>query len=226
MNPEEKIKDCEFYLNQIKHFEPDPHYSKYFFVKYINSVKKFYQEIFEEANRDFGLFVKGNCNKIKFEKKAKEKKDENAVEFVDWFSEKFDEIHLKMFPKFIKKILNLDKNKIFSNIKIMLRAKEHYQNDIFQEIKIPLSQGKIKSHEELKIEIRRQLPVFLEIINHKRQKNNEPRVNENDVISSVFLDIGELENMEIVYACQIYLPLMEQFLIDARNCIKKLTQFT
>ncbi len=224
MDPEQKIRDCEYNLNQIKHFEPDPYYTKYFFENYIKSVQSFYQQIFEEANRDFGLFVKDNCNKDKFAKKAKEKKDKNALEFVNWFNKEFDRVHVNIFPKFIKNILHLDNIKKVVNIKIMLRAKERYKDDIFQEIIVPLSQGKIRSKDELEIEIQRQLPVFLELINHKRQKFTEPRVNENQVVASVFSDIDELENMEIVYACQVYIPLMKQFLISARNKIKHLSQ--
>lgn len=224
MNPEEKIKNCEFYLYQLKHFEPDPYYSQYFFEKVIDSVDKFYQEIFTEANRDFGLFVNGNCDKNKFEIKAREKKDEKALEFISWFEKKNNEIHVNIFPNFIRNILNLYKRKKFPKIKIMLRAKERYKDDSLQEIKIPLNHGKIKSIGELKIEVQRQLPIFLEVINHKRQRNNEPKVNRKDVVTSVFFDIGG-QNMEIVYAVETYIPLMKQFLIDARNQTKKLTQF-
>ncbi len=224
MDPEQKISECEFNLNQIKHFEPDPYYTKYFFKKYIKYVQSFYQQIFEEANRDFGLFVKDHCNKDRFTKKAKEKKDNNALEFVDWFNEEFDDVHVNIFPKFIKNILDLYNRKKFVNIKIMLRAKERYKDDVFQQIIVPLSQGKIRSKNELKIEIQRQIPVFLELINHKREKFTEPKVDENQVVASVFSDVGELENMEIVYACQVYIPLMKQFLVSARNKIKHLTQ--
>jgi len=224
LDPEQKISDCEFNLNQIKYFEPDPYYTKYFFKNYIKSIENFYQQIFEEANRDFGLFVKENCDKDKFANKAKEKKDEKALEFVKWFNEKFDDIHVNIFPKFIKNILSLYKIKKFVDIKIMLRAKERYKDDIFQEIIVSLSQGRIRSEDKLKIEIQRQLPVFLEVINHKREKYTEPKVDENQVVASVFSDVGELENMEIVYACQVYIPLMKQFLISARNKIKHLTQ--
>lgn len=224
MDPEQKISDCEFNLNQIKYFEPDPYYTRYFFEKYIKSIESFYQQIFEEANRDFGLFVKENCDKTKFTNKAIEKKDKKALEFVNWFNKKFDDVHVNIFPKFIKNTLSLYKTKKLSNIKIMLRAKERYKDDVFQEIIVPLSQGKIRSTDELKVEIQRQLPVFLELINHKRQKYTEPKVDENQVVASVFLDVGKLENMEIVYACQIYIPVMKQFLVSARNKIKHLTQ--
>ena len=226
MELEEKINDCEFNLNQIIHFEPDPYYTKYFFNKFLESVQKFYQGIFQEANRDFGLFVENNCNKTKFVKKANEKRDSKALEFVTWFDKNFNDIHINIFPHFIKNALNQDKKKNPINIKIMLRAKDRYKDDIYQEIKVPLSKGKIRSKAELKIEIRRQLPIFLEIINHKRESNSEPKLDENGVVTSIFADIDEHHNMEIVYACEVYLPLMKKFLKDAREQIKNLTKFT
>ena len=58
-----------------------------------------------------------------------------------------------------------------------------------------LNYEKIRSKEELEIEIRRQLPVFLEIINHKRRDKNEPKIEENQVIASTFVDIGNKEDM-------------------------------
>jgi len=70
MNVEGKIKDCEYNLKQIKHFDPDPYYINYFFKEYLQSVMNVYDEILEEADRDFGLFVSGKCTKKKFEKKS------------------------------------------------------------------------------------------------------------------------------------------------------------
>ncbi len=42
MNIEEKIRDCEYNLNQNNHFNPDPYYVNYFFKAYLQSVIDFY----------------------------------------------------------------------------------------------------------------------------------------------------------------------------------------
>ncbi len=86
-----------------------------------------------------------------------------------------------------------------------------------------LSHEKLRSKEELDIEIKRQLPIFLEIINHKRDKNNEPKVGKNQVIASTFLDLEECENIEIVYAAEIYIPVMKRLIEESRKKIKELT---
>ena len=83
---------------------------------------------------------------------------------------------------------------------------------------------KLRSKEELDIEIKRQLPVFLEIINHKRREKNEPKVENNQIIASTFLDIEDHENIEIVYASEIYISVMKRLVKEARMKIKDLTR--
>lgn len=63
----------------------------------------------------------------------------------------------------------------------MIRAKERFVRDPNQEILVYLKNEKLSSVEELQIEIKRQIPVFLEIINYKRSNNGEPRINEKQV---------------------------------------------
>ncbi len=105
MSIEGKIKNCEDNLKQINHFNPDPYYVNYFFKAYLQSVIDVYDEIFEEGNRDFGLFVSGKCTKEKFEVKAIEKNDQMALKFLSWFNENYENKHNRSFPNFIKKII-------------------------------------------------------------------------------------------------------------------------
>jgi hypothetical protein len=108
-------------------------------------------------------------------------------------------------------------------IKIMIRAVDRYKGDVNQQIKVNLSSDKLRSKEELDIEIKRQLPIFLEIINYKRNKENEPNVKNNQIIASAFLDIGEHIDIEISYASEIYIPVMKRLVEESRIKIKELT---
>jgi len=223
MNIEGKIKDCKYNLKQIKHFDPDPYYVNYFFKAYLQSVIDVYDEIFEEANRDFGLFISGKCTKEKFERKAIEKNDQLALKFLSWYNENYEIEHNSSYPSFIKKI-----NCFFKEynhlpvITIKIRANQRYKDDDVQTIQVELTKGKIRSKEELQIEIRRQMPVFLEIVNQKRKKKNEPKVSKNQIIASAYLEMKNHE-VEISHACEIYLPVMKRFLGESRNEIKRLT---
>ena len=187
MSIEEALENCSICLKQIKHYEPEPFYVKHFFNEFLDNVDRVYDGIFEEGNRDFGLFVEGKISKAKFSEKARFKDDQNAIKFSEWYSGQYEKEHENPFPEIFKKIYQFKKNfGKLPEIKIMIRALERYKDDIYQEIKVGLSNDKIRSKEELEIEIKRQLPVFLEIVNQKRRENDEPKVNEKQVVASTF----------------------------------------
>jgi hypothetical protein len=106
-----------------------------------------------------------------------------------------------------------------------IQANQRYKDDVFQSIQVGLTKGKIRSKKELQIEIRRQMPVFLEIINQKRKKKNEPKVSEKQVVASTFLEMKNHEDIEIPYACEVYLPVLKRFLDESRKEIKRLTRW-
>ncbi len=190
MNVEGKIKDCENNLKQINHFDPDPYYVSYFFKAYLRCVIDVYDEILEEANRDFGLFISGKCTKEKFERKAMEKNDQKALRFLAWFNENYENEHNSSYPSFIKKIICFFREfNHLPKITIKILANQRYKDDAVQSIQVGLTKGKIRSKEELQIEIKRQIPIFLEKINQKRNIKNEPKVAEKQIIASAFLEI-------------------------------------
>ena len=206
---------------------PDPFYVNYFFSLFIKSVKQVYDGIFKEANNDFGLFVLMDCNKEKFLKKALIKQDKKALQFVDWFEKKIEIEHKSSYPKFIKDVMDFQKkfNKL-PKIKIMIRAKQRYSKDVNQEIVVKLTNGKLSSKEELNVEIKKNLPIFLEIINNKRKLNNEPKINQKQAIASTFMKINESEEYEISYASEIYIPILKRFVSDSRQKLRDLTQWS
>ncbi|MGY5144759.1 MAG: hypothetical protein ACW9XH_09810 [Candidatus Nitrosopumilus sp. bin_32a] len=225
MNIEELIEKCEIVLKQIKQYDPDPFYVNYFFDQYISLRNKIIAGIFEEANRDFGLFLTEQITEKNFYKKAKLKNDENAIKFSEWFRTEYVEEHKNSYPNFMREICDFrNKFKKLPQIKIMIRASDRYKDDINQEIKVQLSKEKLHSKDELEIEIKRQLPIFLEIINHKRYEKKEPKVDENQIIASTFLDIGNHRDIEIFYAAKIYIPVMKRLVEESRKKIKDLTR--
>jgi len=224
MNIEEEIKKCEIYSKQIKQYDPDPFYVNYFFAKYINSINNIINGIFEEANIDFGLFIKEKISQKEFHEKANIKKDVNAIKFSEWFSIKYKKEHENPYPNSMNKICQF-KNENESLPKIMIRAIERYKNDFNQEIKIDLRNGKIISKEQLDIEIKRQTPIFLETINAKRNEKDEPKVTNKQIISSAFINLEKDNDVEIMYLCQIYTPVIRRLIDESRKKIKELTSW-
>jgi hypothetical protein len=226
MNIEEEIKKCEIYSKQIKQYDPDPFYVDYFFNKYINSINNIINGIFEEANIDFGLFMKGKISQKEFHEKANIKKDVNALKFSEWFLIKDKKEHENPYPNSMNKICQFkNENESLPEIKIMIRATERYKNDFNQEIKIDLRNGKIISKEQLDIEIKRQIPIFLEIINVKRNEKNEPKVTKKKIIASAFVNLEKYNDVEVMYLCQIYTPVIRRLIDESREKIKELTSW-
>ena len=226
MNIEEEIKNCGIYSKQIKQYDPDPFYVNYFFSKYINSINNIINGIFEEANIDFGLFIKEKVSQKEFHKIANIKKDANALKFSEWFSIKYKKEHENPYPNSMNKICQFkNENESLPKIKIMIRAIERYKNDFNQEIKINLRNGKIISKEQLDIEIKRQTPIFLETINAKRNEKDEPKVTNKKIISSAFVNLEKDKDVEIMYLCQIYTPVIKRLIDESRDKIKELTSW-
>ena len=226
MNIEEEIKKCEIYSKQIKQYDPDPFYVDYFFTKYINSINNIINGIFEEANIDFGLFIKEKISQKEFHEKANIKKDVNALKFSEWFSIKYKKEHENPYPNSMNKICQFkNENESLPKIKIMIRATERYKNDFNQEIKIDLRNGKIISKEQLDIEIKIQTPIFLETINTKRNEKNEPKVTKKKIIASAFVNLEKDNDVEIMYLCQIYTPVIRRLIDESRDKIKELTSW-
>ena len=226
MNIEEEIKKCGIYSKQIKQYDPDPFYVNYFFSKYINSINNIINGIFEEANIDFGLFIKEKISQKEFHEIANMKKDVNALKFSEWFSIKYKKEHENPYPNSMNKICQFkNENESLPKIKIMIRAIERYKNDFNQEIKIDLRNGKIISKEQLDIEIKRQTPIFLETINAKRNEKDEPKVTNKKIISSAFVNLEKDKDVEIMYLCQIYTPVIKRLIDESRDKIKELTSW-
>ncbi len=223
MNIEEAIEKCEISLKQIKQYEPDPFYVNYFFDQYVSLRNKIIEGIFEEADKNFELFLTESVIEKKFQQKAKLKNDENTIKFSKWFRTKYIEEHQNLYPNLMNEICNFRKKfGKLPDVKIMIRASDRYKDDINLEIHVPLKNKKLRSKNELDIEIKRQLPVFLEIINYKRHERNEPKVKNNQIIASTFLDVKNHKDVEIIYASEIYIPVIKRLVEESRIKIKDL----
>jgi hypothetical protein len=224
MDNDVNFTDCNYYLNQIKHFNPDPYYVNHFLQGFIQSVVDVYDGIFEEACRDFGLFDLGKPTKTKFEKNAKKKNDKSALEFFTWFEKNYKNEHDAPYPKFIDKVISvIKKDGELPKLIIKMLAKDRYKDDVVQEIKVGTGNEKI-SLEELQVEIARRAPIFLQIINQKRKENSEPKVSEKQIVASTFLELSNLESVEIPYACETYLPVLQRIVTESKEEIKRLSR--
>ena len=221
INIEQELENCRDTIKQMKKYEPDPYYINYFLSTYIDSTNKIFSGIFEEAATGFGLFISGKINQQTFEENNQIKKDKVINEFLDWYKLQHRNVDGKLSSKFFKEITRLNQTKKALKIKIMIRAKQRLLDDIFQEIKIILKNDKLISKEELRLEILKQSPLFLESINSKRKQNREPLVKKNQIIANTFVEIDE-RDFEIIYCSENYLKTTTKIVQDSRKKIKEL----
>ena len=220
MNIEDLIERCEAEVRQIKKYEPDPYYVNYFFQSYLSMIEKIYCGIFEEADRNFGLFASQH-SKEKFKEKSILKNDLDALKFVSWYEENVEDEHRDYYPGFMHAITELyGLNKRLPEIKVMIRAKDRYRNDTHHAVPVRLSRGRLSSREELQIEVNRQIPVFLEVINRKRSENGEPAVSGDGITASAFFE--NFENFEIGYAAEVYIQVVRRIVSDSRRKMREL----
>ena len=225
MNIENCLEKCKISQKQIQRFNPDPFYVNHFFEEFLNSVNDTLNAILEEANRDFGLFIVGEISEKKFSEKVKDKNDQSAIKFFDWYEKRLNHLEQNSYSYAIQEIYNMKRrDEKLPKIITMIRAKELYKDDIFQEIKIKLKNGKIFSKGSIDIELRRQTPLFVDILNHKRMKNNEPKVHQNQVIVSTFFQINENKTIEVEHSTEMYLKLLNRFVDESRIKIKELSE--
>ena len=222
---EQEFENCRITIKQMKQYEPDPYYISYFLKTYVNLVEKIFSGIFEEATNDFGLYISEKINQQTFERENQTTKDEKSKKFLDWYRIQYQKIDGKSSSKFIKEITKQSQTKKIFKIKIMIRAKQRFLDDIFQEIKVILKNGKLTSKEEIQLEIYKQAPKFLEAINVKRKKNREHTVKINQIVASTFIEVDE-RNFEIIYFAEIYLKTMIKIVQDSRKKIKELKSNT
>ena len=156
--------------------------------------------------------------------KALEKNDKIALNFISWFRRNYHNEHKSPYANFIKKIIKFTNQKQnLPKISLKILANQRYKDDPVNGIVVGLKNGKLKSIEELQIEVKRQIPVFLEIINQKRKIMEQPKVLENQVVVSTFIQEEDFD-FEIPKACEIYLPVMKRIIEDSRIKIEQLTR--
>ncbi|MCP2506070.1 MAG: hypothetical protein NLN56_03535, partial [Nitrosopumilus sp.] len=74
-------------------------------------------------------------------------------------------------------------------------------------------------------EIKRQTQMFLKIINVKRNEKDEPKVTKKKITASAFVNLEKDQNIEIMYLCQIYMPVIRRLIDESRSKIKEFTNW-
>lgn len=220
MNVEEILRRCTAQVGQIARFDPEPYYVRHAFQSYLDMINAVYAGILEEADRDFGLFAARHTVEG-LRERCNQKNDAAAAEFVSWYEELLAGEHKSHYPAFMRSMtVWYGLGRTLPDAKIMLRAEDRHTHDIHLDLPSMPRNGKIP-REQLQVEINRQAPTFLMLINRKRSANGEPAVPRHGIVASAFFE--GFEDFEISHASEVYVPVMRRIISDARERIKELT---
>ena len=59
----------------------------------------------------------------------------------------------------------------------------------------------------------------------KEMKRRNPKVSKKKITASAFVNLEKDQNIEIMYLCQIYTPVIRRLIDESRNKIKELTNW-
>ncbi len=258
------IQECTKYAKQIKLHDPDPYYVKYCFSEYLKSVDVVINDIFASADVDFGVFspqpVTRNSFATHIVQKYNKYQNSLAFKFLRWFDEQYNgQWHTGTYPfmmRITRDVFRITRK--IPRVKIMLRPKHRYKDDpTFELSTVGLtSDDKLHSKDALRIQMNRYMPIFLDLVNHKRQQQNEPVVSAKQVVASAFAIVDDTSvicgnqhinypqqykydalidltvlprttiKMEIGHAAELYTHLIKRMRSESSAYIKQLIKYT
>lgn len=225
MDVDESLKDCKASLLNIEKFNPEPFYVNKFFLEFLSSAINVIESVISEADRDFGLFIKGKAGFDKFREKASDKNDQNALEFIRWYESRLEKENQFPNAKFVWSCMTIfENNAMIPSSDIFLKPRDMTTGDICYPLNTKLRDGRIIDKEELRKSIEYNIPLFVQIINEKRKLNSNPRILKNNVCVCALIDFDG-RYFEVIECCKIYLTILDEIIDEAREKIRELTLF-
>lgn len=240
MNSDEAIKECAACAMQIRRYDPDPHYTGYYFGRYLVAAGAAVDGIFAEADADFGLFAGGRITQEAFAASLKHG-DTGAAEFLEWYENKHSEWHSGLYPRMMNSVRKTVNSGRGIRIEIMIRAADRYKDDPVYHIGMNMTiDGRLRSKPELDVAVRRHAPIFAEVVNHKRRLRNEPLADVRRVAASAFAVVADADAheqaassitataapagtlaphqmvMELAYSTKVYTQLLRRIVEESR----------
>lgn len=98
-----KIKEAKFFLHKIKeNYEKSPD-NQYYFSAFLSATFSIRDHLLEDYNMKYGLGIP--MDKIltlnRFEKEAKKQNNEEAIEFIQWYKQKIEQIESDILGKIL-----------------------------------------------------------------------------------------------------------------------------
>jgi len=222
---DEKIKEAEFFLDLIKKSQPDVSLVKYYFSAFLGALGSIHDYILAEASQEYELDLPLNETWYDwdFEKKAKEKKNANALLFLKWWRQITKNHNQSGAGKVIKNVRNMEMHKTKQKpiFNVLWWAIPPIEKQTLKKIPVTATGNTdVKSLEDLDVSLDLIGPKILENENKMRREQSLPPATEIQFTCS--LQIPGLPNFgRLDQACETFVQIMKHDIGIARQIMEE-----
>lgn len=229
------MQECRMRARQIRLHDPDPYYAGHHFGQYLRAANAAVDGIFHTAGTDFGLLscMGKYAARGSFEAaiRARGGRDAAASEFLGWFdAQDSGPWHSAAYTRVVGAARRMVRTHGRApEVRVMISISDGYADDPSYEVDtagLTSRGGRLRSRDELSVEVRRRLPAFLDMVNDKRRRSGEPAASAGDVGASCFAvvrhDGGRTHTAEMARAADVYVQTLQRMISESEARIRDL----
>ncbi|MCE2498886.1 MAG: hypothetical protein J4F28_07890 [Nitrosopumilaceae archaeon] len=227
------VQECRMRARQIRLHNPDPYYTGHHFEQYLRAANAAVDGIFHTAGIDFGLLpcMGKPATRDSFEAAIRERgrRDALASEFLEWYDAQHSgPWHSAVYTRAVGAARRTVRTHGRApGVRIMISASDGYADDPSYEVDTAglTSRGRLRSRDELSVEVRRRLPAFLDMVNDKRRRSGEPAASAKDVGAFCFAVVrhgGKTHAVDMARAADVYVQALQRMISESEARIRDL----
>ena len=228
------MQECRMRARQIRLHNPDPYYAGRHFEQYLRAANAAVDGIFHTAGIDFGLLpCRGTpAARDSFEAAIRGRggRDASASEFLEWFDARHSGTwHSAVYTRAVGAARRMVRaHGRAPGVRILIGVSDGYADDPSYEVDTAglTYRGRLRSRDELSVEVRRRLPAFLDLANDTRRRSGEPAVSAKDVGAFCFAVVrhegGETNTVEMAREADVYVQALQRMISESEARIRDL----
>lgn len=228
------VRECLMRARQIRLHDPDPYYAGHHFEQYLRAANAAVDGIFRTAGTDFGLLpcMGKHAARDSFEAaiRARGERDASASEFLEWYdAQDSGPWHSAVYTRAVGAARRMVRIRGRApGVRVMIGVSDGYADDPSYEVDtagLTSRGGRLRSRDELSVEVRRRLPAFLEMVNDKRRRSGEPGASAGKVVAFCFAVVrhgGETHAVGMARAADVYVQTLQRMISESEARIRVL----
>lgn len=227
------VQECRMRARQIRLHNPDPHYTGHHFEQYLRAANAAVDGIFHTAGIDFGLLAcmgkPATRDSFEYAIRERGRRDALASEFLKWYDAQHSgPWHSAVYTRAVGAARHMIRTHGRApGVRIMISVSDGYADDPSYEVDTAglTSRGRLRSRDEMSVEVRRRLPAFLDMVNDKRRRRGEPAASAGNVGAFCFAVVrhgGKTHAVEMARAADVYVQALQRMISESEVRIREL----